>query len=119
MSRDRSQTGYQADEPPEGTPAERRDDDRTLPYIVPFGWPRVFDRSADDETYPPNSSRADYADGNESADEDDGSWLDGGVITLTILAGVALFLFPEPATSGLGILLIGVGVVAWLIDWAT
>lgn len=52
-------------------------------------------------------------------DEDtDGSLWDEGLITLLIVAGAVLFLFPEPATSGLGVLLLSIGVVAWLLDWA-
>lgn len=48
-----------------------------------------------------------------------GGWLDEGLITLLIVAGAALFVFPEPATSGLGILLLSLGVVAWLYDLLT
>lgn len=44
---------------------------------------------------------------------------DERLITLVIVVGAALFLFPEPATSGLGVLLLAIGVVAWLVDWAT
>lgn len=47
------------------------------------------------------------------------SWWEGGLATLLLVAGVLLFLFPEPATSGLGVLLILAGAVVWLIDWAT
>lgn len=47
---------------------------------------------------------------------DDDSWLDEGLITLLIVGGALLFLFPEPATSAVGIVLLGVGIIAWAID---
>jgi hypothetical protein len=49
-------------------------------------------------------------------DEDD-SWVDEGLIGLVLVAGIALFLFPEPTTSAIGIGLITVGAIAWIIDW--
>ncbi len=65
-----------------------------------------------------------YADESYDDDEyayrtdDEGTWLDEGLISLTIIAGVILFLIPEPATSGLGVFLIVAGAIAWVIDWA-
>lgn len=50
-------------------------------------------------------------------DTDDG-WLGGGLVTLLLVAGIVLFLFPEPATSALGIFLVIAGAVLWVIDWA-
>jgi hypothetical protein len=47
----------------------------------------------------------------------EGSWWDEGLISLLLVVGIVLFLIPEPATSGLGILLVGAGVVLWLVDW--
>lgn len=56
--------------------------------------------------------------GGVSTDEDEGgSWWDEGLITLLLVGGLALFLFPEPATSAVGIVLMGVGLLAWAIDW--
>ncbi|WP_202935132.1 hypothetical protein [Halorussus amylolyticus] len=52
-------------------------------------------------------------------DESDDSWLSEGAIGLVILAGVVLFFFPEPATSGIGILLILVGLAAWVLNRVT
>jgi hypothetical protein len=49
-------------------------------------------------------------------DEDD-SRLDEGLIGLVLVAGVALFLFPEPVTSAVGIGLVAIGAIAWVIDW--
>lgn len=53
----------------------------------------------------------------ETVGEEDGTWLDEGLITLLLVAGVVLFLFPEPATSAVGILLLLTGGVLWLLDW--
>lgn len=44
------------------------------------------------------------------------SWTDESTIALLLVGGVALFLFPEPARSGIGVLLIAAGVGAWLVD---
>jgi hypothetical protein len=52
-----------------------------------------------------------------TGDTDDESWWDVGLIGGLLLVGVALFLFPEPATSAIGIGLITLGVVAWVVDW--
>ncbi|WP_435181676.1 hypothetical protein [Halorussus sp. AFM4] len=48
---------------------------------------------------------------------EDESWWDEGLVTLLLVAGLALFLFPEPATSGLGVALMAVGAALWLLDW--
>lgn len=63
-----------------------------------------YDTEYDDDTYD---------------DEDDGSWWDVGLIGLLLIAGVALFLFPEPFTSTIGIVLIALGIVAWVADALT
>ena len=49
-------------------------------------------------------------------DENDDSWWDEGLIGLLLIAGVVLFFIPEPTTSAIGIALVGVAVVAWIID---
>ena len=53
--------------------------------------------------------------------EDKSFWRfwDEGIITFLIVGGAILFVFPEPATSGVGILMIGAGLLLWLVDWAT
>lgn len=101
------------------------DDDRTLPGFLPFGWPAMFNQGTRDDDY-----REDYDDeygedyererqrDYERQEEGEGTWLDEGLISLVIVAGVILFLFPEPGTSALGIVLITAGVIAWVIDWA-
>ncbi|UPV76599.1 hypothetical protein M0R89_18880 (plasmid) [Halorussus limi] len=42
-------------------------------------------------------------------DDGDGFW-DFGIITTLVLLGLALVVFPEPATTVTGILMVGVGV---------
>lgn len=43
----------------------------------------------------------------------------GSIATLFIVVGAILLFFPEPATSLTGILLLLLGVLIWLVDWAT
>ena len=53
----------------------------------------------------------------DHAREDPGNPLwDETLIALLLVGGVVLLLFPEPATSGLGAVLIALGVLAWVID---
>ncbi|WP_254531445.1 hypothetical protein [Natrinema gelatinilyticum] len=40
-----------------------------------------------------------------------------GLGTLLVAAGAVLFLFPEPITSTAGVVLIGAGVLLWLVGW--
>lgn len=78
-----------------------------------FGWwpPTFYGRDVDEEYGQAYDEDVD--------DQADGTWLDEGLISLLLVVGVALFLFPEPATSGLGIVLVATGALLWLIDWAT
>lgn len=55
-------------------------------------------------------------------DDHSGSWFGRarakyGLGALLVVAGAALFLFPEPVTSTIGIGLIGVGAIVWLVSW--
>ena len=62
----------------------------------------------------------DQYDGREAVgaeDDENGSWWDEGLIGTILLVGFVLFVIPEPATSGIGILLLATGVVLWIIDW--
>ncbi|NHN61458.1 MULTISPECIES: DUF308 domain-containing protein [Halorussus] len=62
-----------------------------------------------------------YGDENlESAetDDDDGSWLDEGLIGTFIVVGAILFFFPEPTTSAVGVAMLAMGVMGWIVDWA-
>lgn len=68
-----------------------------------WGWPPMYREEVADES------------GGARNTEDD-SWWDEGIISLFLVGGVILFLFPEPATSTLGIFLILIGVGAWLAD---
>lgn len=80
-----------------------------------------FERAEDDDEMIESTPSGDVVEDDiagDGPDEEDGSWLDEGAISLLLLAGVALFVFPEPATSALGIVLISIGVVAWLADRA-
>jgi hypothetical protein len=38
-----------------------------------------------------------------------------GIVGLLLIAGIILFVFPEPATSGLGITLVVVAVIVWAV----
>jgi len=89
MSSDRTEREYGPD-----------DDDRMAEYGT------GYDDRTDDTAY------------DDRTDDDDDSLLGEGLAGLLLLAGIALFLFPEPATSGIGILLIATGVAVWLLDWA-
>lgn len=95
--------------------AEKRDDRYDAdnpsfgyPYIP--GWVPYYGTTEDE-----NAGGTEYGERRE----EDGSWWDEGLISTLLVVGVVLFIIPEPATSGLGIFLITVGVMAWLIDWAT
>lgn len=90
-----------------------------FPYYTSWSWggvwPFATSREAgtryDEETY--------EGAGDSPYDEDEGeSRWDESLITLLIVGGAVLFLFPEPVTSGVGILLLSMGVIGWLIDWA-
>jgi hypothetical protein len=39
-----------------------------------------------------------------------------GLVGLLLLVGIVLFLFPEPATSGIGIALIVAALVLWVVQ---
>lgn len=99
---------------------------------IPWGWaPSSFRREdevtndADYDTVAPETERyrgegPDDRRADEGRDRPSGnegeSWLDEGLITLLIVGGALLFLFPEPATSAVGIVLLGVGIIAWAAD---
>ena len=99
-----------------------------FPYTgtLPLGWPGRTGREAgpdqygdqpyDDEPYGEESYGEERYD-ESSKGPGEGTWLDEGLIGLVLVAGLVLFLIPEPATSGIGVLLMGVGVVLWILDW--
>ncbi|USZ67995.1 hypothetical protein NGM10_14835 [Halorussus salilacus] len=55
-------------------------------------------------------------DDSQTGATDDDGWLTEGAIGALIVAGVVLFVVPEPATTGLGTLLIVAGVVGWVVN---
>lgn len=55
----------------------------------------------------------------ETRTRSNGSWWDEGLIGLLLVVGAVLFLFPEPGTSAIGILLLIVGILAWIGDAVT
>ena len=102
--------------------AEESDDGRSsyLPGLTWGGWPSVGWRQDGGETDPSEDEAFDdRTDREESSSGGLASLWDEGLITLLIVGGAILFLFPEPVTSSIGILLLGLGVLAWAIDWAT
>lgn len=56
---------------------------------------------------------------NETPAEDDESLWDEGLFSLLIVAGAILFVFPEPATSLIGVILLLIGGLGWLFDALT
>lgn len=67
----------------------------------------------EDETHPREVEERTYV---AEEDEDDGGWWDEGMIALLLVTGTILFLFLEPGTSAIGILLIAAGVGGWVVD---
>lgn len=123
-----SRSDQHGDEPHHEADARYDDDPYTededrgwLPCYPSWGWGGArdlpFPARREEEAYSDEGAYEGSEDGFYDED-DDGSLWDEGLITLLIVAGVVLFLFPEPATSGLGVLLLSIGVIAWLIDWA-
>lgn len=102
--------------------------DSLLPYAAfPLGWSLPFgpsnrsggdvDTRHDEGAYDEGEGALDRGAYDEGTyDDEDGSWGDEGVIALLLIGGVTLFLIPEPLTSTLGIVLIAIGVIAWLVD---
>lgn len=90
---------------------EERDSTPWFPYPG-YGWLPWSRGREPDETYDGRTYDQEVHEG------EDGSWWDEGLITLLFLVGIGLFIFPEPATSGLGIALIATAAVLWLADWA-
>lgn len=77
-------------------------------------------RSADEAHSDDDSERTDVSNGDGSPEggRSGGPW-DAGLSTLLVFVGVILFVHPEPATSGIGLLLAGIGVLSWLVGLVT
>jgi len=99
------------DDPYDGDPYEETDDYR---WYSPRGWwPALGDRTTSMyDGRPPNVETA----GESAEHEGDGGWLGIGLSTTIVVAGVLLFLFPEPATSAVGLLLVFAGTLMWLFE---
>lgn len=111
---------------------DRSSSESRLPVpTIPWGWAPASFRSGDDHVtgdedydtvagdegaYRGSEDRFEGDAADRPSGNDDESWLDEGLITLLIVAGALLFLFPEPATSAVGIVLLGVGLIAWVAD---
>lgn len=78
-----------------------------------WGWMPLYQQDDTRDTVPDDDSSNE---GVVTAQGGDGSRAIEGIATLLLIAGFILFLFPEPASSLLGIALILVGAVLWLID---
>jgi hypothetical protein len=95
--------------------------DSFFPFIgsaFPFGLSALSRENVGGETVDEETAPAGETTATDTTEDEGDSWWDEGLISLLLVAGVVLFVIPEPATSALGILLISVGVVAWLVDWA-
>lgn len=74
----------------------------------------AYDDPYDEDAYGDDPYRERHRE--EMAEDEDGTWLDEGLITLLLVAGVILFLFPEPITTSIGIILLAAGVILWVAD---
>jgi hypothetical protein len=68
---------------------------------------REATKPAEDERKPPEDER-------RPAENE--SFVDEELIPVLVVGGVLLFLFPEPATSALGLVLVAIGVLLWITD---
>lgn len=126
MSFDPDQVYHDEEDPDEAGPTEAEEDERATSYVpfTPWVWPSLGWRRDQEQEYQAETyGGRPYDEGSAEADTTGRSGLsqywDEGLITLLVVGGAILFLFPEPVTSSLGVLLMGLGVIAWLVDWAT
>jgi hypothetical protein len=108
---------------------DRDDADSPFPYpTVPFGWPANVFGSGPDDDYAYGRDRDDTSYDRETPDRRktrrdvrgrgtrDEDLVDDRLVGIVLVVGLALFLFPEPVTSAVGVLLLAVGVGAWVVD---
>lgn len=79
-----------------------------MPWGVGWGWGTSY--------LPWYSRNADEPVEETDTDNSDESHWGEGIFSLLLIAGVILFIFPEPITSFVGILLLLTGAVGWLIS---
>ena len=90
------------------------DDERRSPPVPTdptgwgWGWWPWASRHSDPDEVPAGSPA--------SATEETGGWLQRDLPTLLVVVGAVLFVIPDPVTTVAGLLLIVLGVVAWLLD---
>lgn len=82
----------------------------------PFWLSALSRENVSDEAVAERLTPANETTAADATEDGGGSWWDEGLISLFLVAGVVLFVIPEPAISALGILFISVGIVSWLID---
>ncbi|NEU58637.1 hypothetical protein [Halorussus sp. MSC15.2] len=105
---------------PDDTGPKDRYDEHVSPYEwAAWGgwgleWPYRFGRGDDDAEVGDESGDARAGRG----DDRDESRVDEGLVTLFLVVGVILFVFPEPGTSVVGLFLVLVGTVGWIVDAA-
>lgn len=100
--------------------AEEEASDRSDDSLIPYSWPGWGVWSP--MTPWRGDDRTDAAPGErpaEPAETDEGSLWDEGLYTTLIVVGAVLILFPEPATSGIGVLLALAGAIGWIYDALT
>lgn len=102
---------YADDEPAENPDAASS----FFPYTWPswggagLGWFRTYGEEVDETE----------ASGDEAHAETDEDLWDEGLLSLLIVTGAILFVFPEPGTSIIGAVLLLIGAIGWLVDAMT
>lgn len=104
-------TARETDSDESDDPAADADSDAPFPESS-FGWRMGWGWLPVD---PPRTETERRGEDVRETDDAD-TWLGEGVATLLLAVGLALFLFPEPASSTLGILLMLGGLLIWLAE---
>lgn len=84
-------------------------DDERGGFLSPHGWPS-FPRTGAAEEAPDERP-----DERETTGDERGDRGNERLISLLFIGGLALFFFPEPATSAVGVLFMGAGIVLWAV----
>ena len=110
MSRDRHTDDRRSDRA--RTDDVYQNDDERGGFLAPIGWPTWPATGAAEET---SNETYDEERAAGERDTDDDGWAESAV-PLLFIGGLALFFFPEPVTSAVGVLLMGAGVVLWAVS---